>query len=297
MPKKKIIKKTPAKRTPKRKKLRDANKHEMHFMGLVLMFAGFSFYAVASFFNSTNNFIDYQYASVVEAEGAGEIAAECYTCPEPAENFPECDLLWETNVCPLSNGFVADVFSDVPASYHGYKAIVELYDRGVVSGYDDGSFKPDKVVNRAEFVKIAMEAAQVDLTTFDGEACEFSDVVHGDWYEVYVCVAKDKGWVNGYDGNLFRSDQSISRVEALKIVMSVLDYDLDKDCEPGNVEFNKALTTFNVDADAWYAGHVCTVFEDESVSLPIGDLDPGHAMTRGEVVQMVHQVMDHQGLL
>ncbi len=113
---------------------------------------------------------------------------------------------------------------------HKYEeAIWYVYYNGIVNGYDDGSYKPDNTINRAELLKIIIEAVFSDeFEEYDNTDC-FNDVPSNEWYTKYVCFAKAEGIVEGYSGNMFKPTQKISFVEALKIAMIGFDYSFEED--------------------------------------------------------------------
>ncbi len=108
-------------------------------------------------------------------------------------------------------------FSDVKLDDKHYPAIEYLYDQKVFQGYADGTFQPSKTINRAELLKILVEGKGVSPDASQYQNC-FPDV-KSDWYSKYVCYAKEAGWVSGYaDGN-FRPGNTVSKVEALKMLL------------------------------------------------------------------------------
>lgn len=111
-------------------------------------------------------------------------------------------------------------------SGHKYEdSILFIYDEGIVNGYPDGSFKPDQLLNRAELLKIMVEAVYVDeFNSFSSVKC-FDDVPAGEWYTQYVCFAKEEGIINGYGDGTFRPTDTINLVEALKITLEVFNYE------------------------------------------------------------------------
>jgi len=120
-----------------------------------------------------------------------------------------------------------NIFTDVNMEGISYyqDGISFLKDKGVISGYEDGSFKPYKSINRAEFLKI------LELT-FPGEGgfqlykakkC-FSDIDPRAWYTEYICYAKENGVISGYPDGTFKPEQTINLVEALKITLKAAGY-------------------------------------------------------------------------
>ncbi len=93
-------------------------------------------------------------------------------------------------------------------------AIEALKNKGVVAGYDDGTFKPKNTINRAEFMKIVMGAS---VRNTGGTNC-FSDVTD-EWFAPFVCAGKDQDVVNGYSDGSFHPSDPINVAEALKIVL------------------------------------------------------------------------------
>jgi len=91
---------------------------------------------------------------------------------------------------------------------------------GIVVGYGQ-YFKPDNFINRAEASKMLLEAAGFDIGT--DSVSSFSDTESGAWYMKYVNFAKNKGIISGYGDGTFRPDNSITRAEASKIIIKILE--------------------------------------------------------------------------
>lgn len=135
----------------------------------------------------------------------------------------------------------AKTFTDVKDE-ETYKLGIEfLSDMGIVNGHPDGSYKPLDQLNRAEMLKIITEGAfkyEGDTTasgTIDAYANQkcFLDIPVTAWYAKYVCYAKARGWVVGYEnGKYFRPEQKVSFVEALKMSYEAFDMEYDGTTEP-----------------------------------------------------------------
>lgn len=126
-------------------------------------------------------------------------------------------------------------------------AVSTLSNMGILSGYEDDTFRPKATITRAEFAKIA-------VSFFDYESIEadnvFTDVAEGTWYENYVAVAAEIGLIEGYDGNIFRPEASITRAEACTIINRTLGRAPDKDHLLPQAEMN--TWPDNSNPDAWY---------------------------------------------
>jgi len=115
------------------------------------------------------------------------------------------------SAAPMS---VFAAFGDVGTSTQYGTAIEALQSKGVIGGYADGTFKPKAEINRAELLKILLEA-RTDGKEIAGSNC-FPDV-KDEWFAKYVCTAKNEGIVSGYPDGFFKPEQPVNFVEASKI--------------------------------------------------------------------------------
>ncbi|MGM9568282.1 MAG: S-layer homology domain-containing protein, partial [Clostridia bacterium] len=112
-----------------------------------------------------------------------------------------------------------NAYSDVDASFWYNNAISTLTNAGVLSGYPDGTFRPDEPISRAEFASIA---ARFSKTVYNGRS-SFSDVGGSHWASRFISLAEYLGWISGYPDGTFRPDQTINRAEAMTLVNRVLE--------------------------------------------------------------------------
>ena len=122
-------------------------------------------------------------------------------------------------------------FSDVAADSWYNVPVSTLSNMGIIDGYEDGTFKPNASITRAEFTAIATRF--FDYTAeYEGA---FNDVTYSDWYADCVQAAVDMGLVNGYADGGFHPNAYITRAESCAIVNRVLnrvpheDHLLDED--------------------------------------------------------------------
>ena len=166
------------------------------------------------------------------------------------------------------------LFSDVPTSHAYYPAIAWGKTTGVLSGYPDGSFGPDRSVNRAEFLKIVLGAAGVDTASVQNSA-EFPDVDETAWYAPFVRYAKAQGTVKGYPDGTFRPEQAVNAAEALKMAYEALGVPTE---ETGGAWFDRYLRHARGNS----------VLFTETMSMDTG-------MSRQDVVWIVWKLMTHSG--
>lgn len=114
-------------------------------------------------------------------------------------------------------------FTDVSADAWHVEPVATLAGAGLLAGYEDGSFRPDAPITRAEYAAIA--------TRFDELAAaesNFTDI-SGHWAEDAINAAYGAGWVGGYEDGTFRPDQNITRAEAMALINRVLERAVDSD--------------------------------------------------------------------
>ena len=121
------------------------------------------------------------------------------------------------------HGDGAENFSDVPSTHWAFDYIGEMTRREVISGYPDGRFMPENQVTRAEFAKIMVCAAglQVPSTV----QTSFTDVYTGDWYCPYIEAAKD--YLTGYSteaGMVYRPTSPAVREDIAAALVKLKGY-------------------------------------------------------------------------
>lgn len=115
----------------------------------------------------------------------------------------------------------AQVYSDI-AGHWAEPCIQNLRQQGIVSGYPNGTFRPDSVISRAEYAAM-MNRAFPDVQP-DRSAINFTDVPTDYWGEDAIRTAYRKGFLSGYPDQTFRPRDLIERAEAFVALASGLDY-------------------------------------------------------------------------
>lgn len=103
------------------------------------------------------------------------------------------------------------------------EAISYLQTKGVLNGYDDGTFRPNDTINRAELLKIVFKGKS-DIVPVSRRC--FSDINPDEWYAPYVCAAKNRGIVSGYKNGTFKPAEPVNFAEAIKIVLNAYGRDV-----------------------------------------------------------------------
>ncbi len=171
-------------------------------------------------------------------------------------------------------------FSDVSNAHWASPAINDLTGKGVLSGYPDGSFQPDKSVSREEFVKILVLAMGLYN---ENSQCAFIDVTENSWYYPYVASAYENGIVNG-KGDYFGSGEQITREEAATMIYRCTKI-LGKNLS-GSMEFvdNDMISGFAKEAVTTISGTI--INGDEN-----GRFNPFGSTTRAQSAKMIYQLL------
>jgi len=171
------------------------------------------------------------------------------------------------------------IFSDVKSGDWYYKAVSTLKEKEIISGYEDGTFKPSKSVTRAEFIKMVIsniEDNQNDVTTF-------SDVSEGDWYYTYIMKARRLGIAEGSE-NKFRPNDNISRQDAVLILYRVLT--LSGNQPEGFRPFADWEEISSYASEAVLSMGCAEFVNGNDMNMFL----PHNALTRAEAAQMIYNV-------
>lgn len=143
----------------------------------------------------------------------------------PSNNATRAEFL---KMALLNAGYDVDdasgeSFTDVSSGDWFYEYVSFGVDEDIIEGYNDGTFRPNATINRAEALVITMRIAGVDEYDVDNDWDEFDDVSSNAWYAYAVETAADEGIVEGYSNGDFKPGNNITRAEVAAI--SVRTYD------------------------------------------------------------------------
>jgi len=147
-------------------------------------------------------------------------------------------------------------------------AVQFLAEQGIVEGYEDGTFKPEQEINRAEFLKLVLEAADKNIEKCDGTT-GYSDVKLTDWWADIVCTATVLEIVEGYPDGTFRPAENINLAEGSKIAAKV----------------NELETEVTDSTEAWYQQFVRALQSNKVITSSLQKVSQD--ISRGEMAQMV----------
>lgn len=137
-----------------------------------------------------------------------------------------------------------NTFTDVEKSMWHNVAISTLARAGVLNGYNDGSFRPDNNITRAEMAAIISRFAELEGST----RISFTDI-KGHWAEKSILLAASNGWINGYNDGSFRPDQNITRAETFAMINRVLERKVE---HVNDLVSDMNTWVDNMDTTQWY---------------------------------------------
>lgn len=196
-----------------------------------------------------------------------------------------------------------DLFPDLPVGNPYYVGVKYLKDQGLIQGYPDGTFKPNQEINRAEALKILVGAikfnsmnpierplvtleASPDLTaspSSEPSDCPFPDLEKDAWYFPYVCEAYLNKVVSGYPDGTFKPEQTINKVEALK--MDILQGGI-----PLQTEYTDNFD--DISPSDWFWDYA-RIADEKSfiVADRTGKLNPAETLNRGDFAMLVYRTI------
>lgn len=165
------------------------------------------------------------------------------------------------------------------------KSINNMYERGIVNGYGDGTFRPDSTVTRAEFVKMITNA--VKLATTDIAGIGFSDVSDTAWYANCVKLAYANNIVQGHNG-MFRPLDNILRQDAAIIIYKTI-----VGC---GIKID-GVKNFGDEADIsdYAKTYVLSMAANGIVNGSDGRFYPLNTLTRAEAVKLIENMLAYMG--
>ncbi len=171
-------------------------------------------------------------------------------------------------------------FTDVEPSSPFAEAIEYIRTKGIVQGFADGTYQPDKSIARAGFIKIVVEAKYsdteisncIDENSSESQNVFFPDVPAAEWFAPYVCVAKVNDIIKGFPDGTFHPEKEISFVEAAKII--------------ANTFSDSELT----DGDPWYQPYVTELETVAAIPTSIETFE--QLITRGEMAEIIYRILE-----
>lgn len=178
-----------------------------------------------------------------------------------------------TMVASSVAAFAVD-FPDVESTASYAQAVQELSALDVISGYDDGTFGPDKLVTRAEITKMIVDAlAERSSAEASTESTKFADVSADHWAKGYINQGVANGFIAGMSDTEFDPDANVTYVQAQKMLVSAIGYETYAQAQGG-----------------WPTGYK-TYAASLDITKGISGIKDSTELTRAQVAQMIDNAM------
>lgn len=160
-------------------------------------------------------------------------------------------------------------------------AINTLTEYEIIGGYPDGTYKPNNLINRAEFLKILISTTHIpvsmsyELDCLNSSFDQFPDVPQDAWFTPYVCGGYYNKIVQGYPDGKFHPEDNINYAEALKIIYKAHIREED-------------LLSSGYDKNIWYDQYLQGAKQN---NIDLG-ISPDKKITRGEMAKLIYNFME-----
>lgn len=209
------------------------------------------------------------FTSTVDASGRD--FAIHVTAADPAGNLAQMEIVVQA----------APRYNDVPMDHPAFLAIEYLSDQGVVSGYGDGSFKPDAPMTRAQVAKTLATALHWGL--IKPEEGRFSDVLTGTWMYPYVETAAARKVMEGYSDGTFRPNNPMTKGAAVKCLVIAAGWKPAYPSASHFLDVSPRNSLFPYIESAFIHG---AIYPDSE-----GNFYPSATATRGDISLMVYGLL------
>lgn len=168
-------------------------------------------------------------------------------------------------------------YPDVDSSASYKQAVDELSALNILNGYEDGTFKPDELVTRAEFAKIVIttlgSAELNQANAAAGKDTVFTDVPGTHWASGYIAAAVSGGYINGMGDGTFAPDANVTYAQAMKMLICAAGYE-----------------QWSIEKGGWPSGYLYYANQN-GVGNGVTGVTEDTEITRAQVAQMVDNVL------
>lgn len=172
------------------------------------------------------------------------------------------------------NVFASD-FPDMPRTHKNYVAVSDLVKKGVIAGYDDGYFRPEREITRTEFCALMARTLGYSKDTYVFENVPFTDVKEGYWGEAYISFCYERGLVNGMGNDEFWPAAKVTMEQAVKMAVCAI---------------GKEDEALRINGEKWYDGYVETA-KAYNLYYKV-DGETGVPAIRSDIAQVVYNMIE-----
>ncbi|WCN38115.1 S-layer homology domain-containing protein [Aneurinibacillus uraniidurans] len=196
--------------------------------------------------------------------------------------FKVCSSTFLASTLVLSVGTAAFAQAKDVENHWAKNQITKWVDAGYVTGYEDGTFKPDNSITRAEFIRLVNQS--FDFT--EVATIAYTDVSPSQWFYSEVAKAKAAGYISGYEDGTMKPNDKISRQEAAAIIQRLLNL---PGTEASSFQDGQTIAS-------WAKGAVGSVAANKIMNgYPDGTFKPANDITRAESIVTLDKAVGDKG--
>ncbi len=173
-----------------------------------------------------------------------------------------------------TNAFASD-FPDIEKSHLNYDAVTYLTGLGVIAGYDDGTFKPEREITRTEFCALMARTLGYNKESYTVLDVPFSDVNKGYWGEPFISFCFEIGLIDGMGDGTFAPAAKVTLEQAVKMAVCAI---------------GKQDEALRVNGEKWYTGYAQVA--GRYGLLTTVNQEFGENAGRGNVAQIVFNMVE-----
>ncbi len=166
-------------------------------------------------------------------------------------------------------------FPDVPRTHKNYPAVTKLTELGVITGYDDGSFCPEREITRTEFCALMARVLGCDKNTYVFDTIPFKDVKPDYWGEWCISYCYEKQLINGMGNDEFWPAAMVTMEQAVKMAVCAI---------------GKEAEAQKIVGEKWYDGYIKTAEKYNLFYKVDGEI--GKPAVRSDIAQIVYNMLD-----
>jgi len=161
-------------------------------------------------------------------------------------------------------------------------AVDVVQEKNIMTGFGDNTFRPDKILNRAEALVILFRLKNIDLNTVEGLTGDtgFKDVPFDAWYTRAVEEAVNQEWITGFPDGTFRPGNNLNRAEWAILVMRA--FELEKQENPGYSD---------VPSQVWYSEAVFSMVANDLIRERSSQFHPSEAVNRADAAWVSAKIL------
>jgi len=188
-------------------------------------------------------------------------------------------VIWNSHITSAAS------FSDIRSGSQLDDYIQYLSEKNIISGYPDGSFRPENNINRAEALKIILLSYNTEeslkIENLKIENLPFPDLHISQWFTPYIYKAKKLGITSGYPDGFFRPNNTVNRAEFIKMAISTLpDFQ-------NNIAASIELKFKDIDPQQWYFPYL-NFGTQKLIIANQKNFSPTTPMTRQDAVEIIY---------